>query len=311
MDREPYVVVIGRNTIDEYYSWNHFPDKGDKVFLDFQQAIPGGYMINCAAVMGSLGAKCYVLDNLGDDKYTKLHMDTMGRQGIDTSYIEVVPGADNSKAIIARVPGESEKTVLLFNRSYPPIELTGKKMDLLKNASIIFTNMRDLRLRPGYEQLVEEMLSGGARLAFDAETTTFTSAESEEFFFRRAAVLSFNEFSYEKYCAGRGDEALRELFAVNPSCIILHTLGSDGCRVLTKDRVFSVPAFPVNPVDTTGAGDTFNGTFLFGLIKGWPLEQCARYACAAGARATLTVGARAGAVPLSDVEAFLRERDAL
>lgn len=304
---EPYVVVVGRNVIDEYYVWPNFPEKGNKVFLIFQNAVPGGYMINTAAVIGALGAKCYVLDTLGDDKYTGVHMNELNGFGVDTSYIKVIPGAENSRAIIAREEGESERTIFLFDRTYPAIPLDGKNMELIKKAKIVYTNMRDTRLRKNYRELVKEMKSQGALLAFDAETTTFTSAEEDAFFFENADILSLNDFAYDKYTKGKGDSAFNRLFELTPGLIIMNTMGDKGCRIITRDEKFSVPAFDVEPVDTTGAGDTFNGTFLYGLVKGWDLKKCATYACAAGARATQSTGPRTGAVPICEIEKFICE----
>jgi ribokinase len=74
------------------------------------------------------------------------------------------------------------------------------------------------------------------------------------------------------------------------------TLGSDGCLVLLKDRSLLVPSFPVEALDTVGAGDAFNGALAVALAEKRPLAEAAAWACAAGALAVTQAGAQ-GASP--------------
>jgi sulfofructose kinase len=65
------------------------------------------------------------------------------------------------------------------------------------------------------------------------------------------------------------------------------------------------PAFRVNAVDTTGAGDTFHAGFIYGLRKGWPLERQLEFACAAAALNCTVLGARGGIQPLKKIEELI------
>jgi sugar/nucleoside kinase (ribokinase family) len=85
-------------------------------------------------------------------------------------------------------------------------------------------------------------------------------------------------------------------------------LGQRGCYVLPQGKPgFFVPAYKVQAVDTTGAGDAFVAGFLAGLLRGWAPERCARLACAAAALNIQKVGATAGMPTLAQVESFLKE----
>ena len=78
--------------------------------------------------------------------------------------------------------------------------------------------------------------------------------------------------------------------ALGPRIVVLK-MGAQGALLLTPDQRLMLPAFPCTPVDATGAGDTFCGSFLARLIAGDPPEQAIRYAAAAAALQTEAYGA--------------------
>ena len=82
--------------------------------------------------------------------------------------------------------------------------------------------------------------------------------------------------------------------------------GADGCYVNDGTQSLHVPAFAVDAIDTTGAGDNFVGGFLYALLQGLALPACVQYACAAGAISVQSVGTTTGLQNAAQVEAFLR-----
>ena len=85
------------------------------------------------------------------------------------------------------------------------------------------------------------------------------------------------------------------------------TLGARGAMIITEREEKLIPAFKVKPIDTTGAGDAFNGALAVALSRGESLEAAVRYANAAGALSTLKVGAQEALPTSEEVEKFLRE----
>ena len=96
-------------------------------------------------------------------------------------------------------------------------------------------------------------------------------------------------------------EAIRSRF---PEAKILLTLGTEGAVYADSTRVLRQPIFPVEAVDTTGAGDTFTGYFLAGLAGGLPMEQILRISAMASAIAV----SRPGAVPSIPARSEVLER---
>ena len=95
-------------------------------------------------------------------------------------------------------------------------------------------------------------------------------------------------------------EAASELLKLGAEVLVV-TQGERGCQVSTGGEQFRVPGFPVQAVDTTGAGDAFHGAFIYGMLQGWDLGQTGRFANTVAAINCLTLGGRRGLPSLEDV----------
>src|SRR5262249_55640393 len=85
------------------------------------------------------------------------------------------------------------------------------------------------------------------------------------------------------------------------------TLGVRGAMALDGDRLTHVPAFSVDAVDTTGAGDVFRGGFIYGYLKGWPLEDALRFANAAAAVSCTRLGAMASVPSIEEATRLIED----
>jgi len=90
--------------------------------------------------------------------------------------------------------------------------------------------------------------------------------------------------------------------------IVVQTEGVDGSYTVSPDDEFHTPAFEVDVIDTTGAGDVFHGAYLAGLVKDWDLRRIATFASAVAAIHCTVLGNRKGIPSMEKVETFLRER---
>jgi ribokinase len=115
--------------------------------------------------------------------------------------------------------------------------------------------------------------------------------------------------SFPEAVTGERDTAAAacELMRTGASTVV-STLGDNGCQCFTSDLSVHVPGFPVDVVDTTGAGDAFHGAFIYGLLQDWSLEQTAMFANAVAAVNCTALGGRPGLPTLQEVRAFLEGR---
>lgn len=109
---------------------------------------------------------------------------------------------------------------------------------------------------------------------------------------------------------GISDPEEAAMALVGQDRIVALKRGARGSIVFTPFERLAVPAFSVEEVDPTGAGDCYGAAFLVGLLEGWPLTQVARFANAVGALATTRLGPMEGTPMREEVEAFIRDASA-
>jgi hypothetical protein len=132
---------------------------------------------------------------------------------------------------------------------------------------------------------------------------------------KKVALLVVNEVEAEYLCRFPldSDAAIREaagaLRQLGPQTVVI-TLGSKGALVADGAEAFSVPAFPVQVVDTTAAGDVFCGVLAVALVEGQPLAGAVRFACAASAISVTRLGAQPSAPTREEIQRFLQAHPA-
>jgi sugar/nucleoside kinase (ribokinase family) len=120
--------------------------------------------------------------------------------------------------------------------------------------------------------------------------------------------LVANESCAERVAGGDDPERACELMQEMGPGVVVATLGERGCVYADESGPHAVPAFTVDVVDTTGAGDCFHGAFCVGVVRGWGLDRIVEFASAAAAIKCRKLGGRAGLPRMEEVEAFLREK---
>ena len=89
--------------------------------------------------------------------------------------------------------------------------------------------------------------------------------------------------------------------------IAVVTLGNQGCIAKYDQETLVFSAFPVDVIDTTGAGDAFHGGFIYGMLQDWNLKRTIQFASAVAAINCCSLGGRSGLPTLETVERFLEE----
>ena len=301
---DKYVVAIGPNAIDEYYRCDNWPKIGDKCFMEYLKAVPGGMIQNAASIMAGYGVTVYALDILGKDEYTTVILDDLKKHGVHTEYVDICQEIKNTKTYI--VLSQDERTIFIVKNKKPKISVDDRKRGLLFGASYIYTTIKDMKNVEDDINLIKQLKANGVKIFFDVESEAFEDSAKDSFYFESADVLVFNEGGFEKYKGERSqEEVCEDLFAKGVEIIVV-TLGSKGCVVRTPNWVREFPGLKVEVKDTTGAGDTFNATFLYGLLEGWSIEKAAEYANYAAARSIMYFGPKGGIAPIKAIEEFIK-----
>lgn len=302
-----YVVFIGGPCIDEYYSVDSWPRQGDKFTGRFLGSVPGGMIANAACVCAGYGVKTYCLDVRGKNKTSDFLLEDLRQHGVDPSRFVLIDGFADSKCVIFQ--SRSERTILVVNGDRYRIDPDDEQKRFLCGAEFVYTALIYEQRFTDFQGLLRELGQNGVKLVLDNEASTYV--EGWERYLQYAHTAFFNEHSLELFRDGASERAfLEKLFALGVRIVVL-TLGKEGCEVITRDERFAVPAYGVPVVDTTGAGDTFNSSFLLGLKRGWDLHKTTLFATAAANMAVMVQGPRGGVTAEEKVFQFMEENEHL
>jgi sugar/nucleoside kinase (ribokinase family) len=303
-----YTIFLGDVALDEYYRTDAWPVIGDKANAEQLESKHGGMIANAACVYTALGGNARFMTPLNRGKVSEILIEGLRNSGISPDYVVWDDSLADSKCIIFLTGNNN--TVMVVNTGLKEIRISEAYFEALKGAEYLYSTVSDmLRLRYGDLEgleIVSKLRQSGVKVLCDFDTGMMD--EDSGPLYRQLDIIIFNHIGFDRFKAGRNDEeAIAGLFSDGVSLAIV-TYGSDGCRVYTPSEIFSVPAFKVDAVDVTGAGDTFSASLLYALQR-MELRKAVRFASAAAAICVQQVGARSGAVSMDQVLVFLDEND--
>ncbi len=303
MEKGSYLVTVSVLHMDEYYRADYWPAEGSKIQVAYTGSTAGGSVANTSFVCTALGMRVCFYDVMSTSAQNHSLLKEMEDHGIDVSNVNFVEGLTDAKCIIVSTP--KDRTILSVRFPRPPVALNPQQRRLFENAGYIYTLMGRQTLIPDYNETFSRFRQSGAKLVLDVEAA-WTDPDHKKFM-ESADILFFNQFGFSENCGQyTDDEYVGYLFSKGVGMVV-QTLGKNGCRVRTPRVDFSQPAYDIPVVDANGAGDTFNGAFLYGLQQQWDLEDTARFAIAAANYAVTQPGPRGGAAEINTILDFMAQ----
>ena len=277
----------------------------------------GPYPSGAPAIMidqaARMGAKTAIIAKIGADDFGLLNRERLARDGVDASHI--IETADNvtGTAFVTYFSGGNRK--FIFHFAHAACGELGKadiNEEVIRNTKYIHIMGCSVTGSPSMGEAimyaVELAKKYNTGISFDPNIRPELLKGRIMDYYREiiaaASILLTGKTELETLF-GETDEAVRRLLAEKDRIIALKDGGKDTC-VYTRREAFRVPAFPARTVDATGAGDSFDGTFLSLLCGGYDLKAAALYANAAGAKAVTKRGPMEGNTGRAELEEFVR-----
>lgn len=281
------IVFLGGCDVDEFYSLHStYPKLGGKVFVSDCVMKAGGMVANASVVAKSLGADVYIAHELSDfEESTNIILSEFKKYGVNTEGI-TLGKRKNKKCIIFTEGGE--RVIFVVKDKIEKITLDEKQKNILFQSDFVYSSISDLQYFEDIENIFEKINENGKKIFIDLDANIL---ENEIAYLYHASVISLNEFGYDKIKA-LGYDAKKLVSDFNLDYLLL-TKGKHGAEVYTKDDCFFHEAIDVTVVDTTGAGDTFNTSFLYAVLDGFDMKKAMVFASYAAAIAITQAGPRA------------------
>ena len=304
--------IIGNLNADlVLYPITDFPTWGTEVLVSSMDWRAGG-VGNALLCLARLGVEVSAVANVGRDAIGQDLLSTLEKAGVDISHVERSPNVRTAVSVgIGREDGERAFVTHLGHLELLDIDLVLAHREAWKEAQWVLISGYFLTPGLGFtgtRDLIDEIHAEGKKVLFDTgwDVSGWAERTVEEVMqlLKRVDIFlpSLNE---AQALTGENspEGCLESLFARCASCVIIK-MGEAGSIARTREGVFPHWAFPVFPLDTTGAGDSFNAGVVFGLLKDWDIRQTQRLANAVAAM--VISRPREGGYPLlSEVEEYL------
>lgn len=307
------IVVIGSLNVDAVVTVDRFPAPGETVFGGSHTLYPGGKGGNQACAAARLAAPGWVRmrGQVGGDAHAQWLIARLQDAGVDASGVMRDEAVSSGVAVIATDARGQNQIIVVpgANGTFTP-ERLGSTDDSRENTAGFCLLQLEIPLTT-VAAAAGRARARGATVILDPAPARPLPDE----LLRCCDYVTPNETELAALVGTAVDardgtavaEAARALLGPGRARTVIVKLGSRGALLVpSSGPPLAVPAFPVEPVDTTAAGDCWNGAFAVGLAEGMDEAQAGRFACAAAALSVTRRGAQTSLPSRDEVEALLR-----
>ncbi len=309
----PEIIVVGSLNADLVVRVDRFPAPGETLRGDRFDIFPGGKGGNQAAAAARLGGRVAMVGQVGGDAQGTWLRTSLESAGVDVSRVGTDDGVSSGVALITTDAAGQNHIVVVpgANGTFTP-ERLAPAVTWLRRASVVLLQL-EIPMAT-VERAAAEACSAGATVVLDpapaadvpnqllALATLVTPNESELALLASALVLPGPTPDEDVH---RRATRLLDRGAV----AVLVKLGARGARLVTRSGCAAWPAFPADVVDSTAAGDAFNGALAVALAEGATRADAIRFACAAGALSVTRSGAQPSMPTRDRVEHLIQKSD--
>lgn len=295
--KKPNIVVIGSINMDLVTQTNTIPKVGETVLGEHFFTVPGGKGANQAVAAAKLGGDVTLLGCVGDDAFGSELTQQLHKQGVDTTHIQTISATSSGVAAITLSEGDNSIIVVPgANHKLTPT-LVQQHEQLIATADIVLLQL---------EIPLESVIKATELAHKHSVPVILNPAPMQELpkkLMLKATYLTPNEHELESLLS-RTTLFKEETEALKAKSIV--TRGAKGIQLYQDGKEQLISGYQVNAVDSTGAGDTFNGALAFSLSSGLSLLEASRFANAAAALSVTKLGAQSGMPTKEEVESFLK-----
>ena len=303
---KPSIVVVGSSNTDMVVKTGHLPVPGETILGGAFIMAGGGKGANQAVAAARLGGNVVFIAKTGDDIFGKQAIDSFKEQGINTSYILCDPENPSGVALIT-VDAKGENCIVVApgaNACLKPADLQKAEQEII-SAGIILIQLEI----PA--ETVERVLNIAAAHNVKVILNPAPARLLTDDLLKKISIITPNETEAEMLSGIKvtdiksAENAARMLAAKGIETVII-TMGAQGAFVLHNDECYFFPAPVCEAIDTTAAGDVFNGALAVAISEGKSILEAVPFACKAASLSVCKMGAQASAPYRDELNAVLK-----
>lgn len=297
------VVGIGLNATDTLIIVPHFPSYAGKGPFSQEILSPGGQVASAMVTCARLGLRTRYVGTIGDDERGRLQIESLLGSGINLDFVQQRTGCPNQSAYIIIDQSTGERTVFWQRPDclrLRPEEITE---EMITSARLLHIDGHDT---PAMEKAARIARENGIPVTVDVDTIYKGFERVLPYVDYLVASSEFPIQWTHQSDPLKALELIQEEYGIRCAAM---TLGAHGALALYEGKFHYSPAFVVNCVDTTGAGDVFHGGFCYGVLAGWGIDQILDFSNAMGALNCTAIGARGGIATLEKAAKLMDRAD--
>lgn len=292
------IVIVGSISMDLVMKTNRIAQEGETVFGDSFAMVPAGKGANQAVAVGRLAAQkdqINMLGAVGEDSFGHLLLQNLADNGLNVDFVGTVP---SSSGIAQITIFNHDNRIIYCPGANGEVDTTlwEKEWDLLEAADlVILQNEIPHQANLGIAQFCHDK---GIKVLYNPAPARETDKEMLDL----VTYFTPNQHEVQELFP---DKELDTILEAYPNRLIV-TLGTKGSTYFDGQVIQLIPAIKTEAIDTTGAGDTFNGAFGFAVSKGLDMRESLKFATLASHLSVQQFGAQGGMPTLSE----MKEHDA-
>jgi ribokinase len=305
MDKK--ILVIGSSNTDMIVQTPHIPRPGETILGGTFNTAAGGKGANQAVACARAGGQVTFVARVGSDMFGDQALEGFRRDGINIDHVTRDETAPSGVALII-VDDQGENSIAVASGANGNLSVSevDAAAEAISTAGIVLMQL---------ETPIETIEAAAVMAAKNGVLVILNPAPAQplsDALLQRISILTPNETEAEMLTGipveteADAQKAAQVLIDKGVTSVII-TLGAAGAYVLSEAFQGMVPGFSVHPVDTTAAGDTFNGTLAVALAEGKALAGAVTFAHAAAALSVTKLGAQPSAPDRASIEAFLKD----
>ncbi|TCI21393.1 ribokinase [Exiguobacterium sp. SL-9] len=284
------IVVIGSVSMDLVVTTAKRPHAGETVIGQTFQTVPGGKGANQAVAAARLGAQVEMVGCIGSDEFGQRINQNFEQNGVGTSHLQTIDDEVTGTAHI--VLAEGDNSIVVVQSANKQVRFTETELDQLLDEHTLVLLQLEIPM-----ETVEQVSAYCRSRNIPVLLNPAPSQALTDTLFENVTYVTPNEHECRDLF---GDMPLEDLLRRYPNKLIV-TEGVNGVRFFDGEMIQHIPAISANVVDTTGAGDTFNGALAVSLVEGNQLQEAARFAVVASGLSVEGFGAQGGMPKRDDV----------
>jgi sugar/nucleoside kinase (ribokinase family) len=306
------IVGLGMAALDILLRTEDLPTWEHGVRMEAVAVEGGGPVATAMVAVSRLGVSAGFVGTYGSDRLGEIKLQTLVENGLDVSRAIKRPAQEDQAVLVCVHAGSGERVFSGFDRSHSQ-PLTVDDLDRAYITSAEYLHL-DGHHAEAAMQAIQWMHEAGKQVMLDGSSTRGPVSDRMRALVEEADILICGS-GFGPALTGRPqDSSPANLWKVGEQIVqmgprvVVQTEGAAGSYTVTGEERFHVPAFEIDVVDTTGAGDVFHGAYLVGLLQGWDLRTVTRFSTAVSAIKCTQFSGRRGIPTFERTLAFLRER---